>query len=67
MKRKLKRYWITTNNLAKLGDSMIVVGLGLVGTGTGTDQDWLSYTSIGIVAVGRFLTTFFKGYKNEDI
>ena len=56
----LQAYMLPTPALAKkLGDSLLGVSTMVTASAIGADMDWLSYLSLFIGVVGKFMTNMF--------
>lgn len=63
----LQAYMSPTPALAKkLGDSLLGVSTMVTASAIGADMDWLSYLSLFIGVVGKFMTNMFSVPKSKD-
>lgn len=62
----LQAYMAPTPALAKkLGDSLLGVSTMVTASAIGADMDWLSYLSLFIGVVGKFMTNMFTTTKDN--
>jgi len=66
MKITIKGYYEPTPViLRKIGDSLLAVSTFITAYGIANEIKWLSYTSLAIGVVGKFLSNFFTDEKNS--